>query len=48
VTRHLESSGTWTDRYAPALKEHWRQFLRDAIVLIKIATVNQKPDGGMA
>jgi hypothetical protein len=34
------NGGTWAEHYTEAQKEHWRQFIRDMIVHIKIGLAN--------
>jgi hypothetical protein len=34
------NGGTWTTHYTEAQKEHWRRFVRDMIVHIRIGMIN--------
>jgi hypothetical protein len=36
------NGGTWAEHYTEAQKEHWRQFVRDMIVHIKIGLANEE------
>jgi hypothetical protein len=36
------NGGTWAEHYTEAQKEHWRQFVRDMIVHIKIGLANDE------
>jgi hypothetical protein len=42
------NGGEWATHYTEAQKEHWRQFVRDMIVHIKIGLANDKPDTEIA